>query len=145
MTATFQVSIIASEGGGRSPREAPPPPPPDRRADSAKPRLRVGLSPKPVSQPLLLAFCTTLACTSLVEVHPLNAPLNRPKLRTPCQYSEQKANMLSFANGRRSQTCDRNHGSDSCEPAHANGGRSVWDSSGKPANGQADCGINPMG
>jgi hypothetical protein len=60
-------------------------------------------------------------------------------------HGEQKANMLSFANGRRSQAGDRNHGSDSCEPAHANGRRSVWDATGEPTDGQADCGINPMG
>jgi hypothetical protein len=74
----------------------------------------------------------------LVESHPLNALPIRPKLLALFDQSEQKTNMLCFANGRRPKTGARNHGSDSCEPAHADGRRPVRDSAGQPTDGQAD-------
>jgi hypothetical protein len=52
---------------------------------------------------------------------------------------EHKANLLASPNGRGSEACHRNHGGDPSQPAHADGGRSVWRAAGKPTHGQPDC------
>jgi len=53
--------------------------------------------------------------------------------------------MLASPNGRGPKACDRNHGGDPGQPAHADGGRSVRRAAGKPANRQADCGEHSVG